>query len=332
MELITYKPRQNNIEEDSTESTVEKKNKSNFIEANTTVVDIEHLKNECIVPVFSKDNESTISHYEFIKSTLNVVENLMPNNAKLNLEIRVSHIVKGRIPTAIKKPVKELLEHEKTIYYERMAFVIEIPEISETINGNKLSLCVGGVRAYNQENLYGKKNIEKFKVFVGYQNRVCTNSCISTDGLKEDVRVSSISELENKIIDMLMDYNSNNQLETLQDFGRHTINEQQFAYLIGKMKMYQFMPKSNKYNLFNLMITDSQITSIVKDFYQDENFCNTDGFIDLWKLYNLFTEANKSSYIDNLFERNVNAYEFIKELMISIKKQESNWFLNNLNN
>ena len=33
-----------------------------FIEANTKEVTIEHLKNDCIVPVFSKDNEITISH------------------------------------------------------------------------------------------------------------------------------------------------------------------------------------------------------------------------------------------------------------------------------
>lgn len=37
-----------------------------FIEANTQEVSLEHLKKDCIIPVFSKDNESTISHYQFI--------------------------------------------------------------------------------------------------------------------------------------------------------------------------------------------------------------------------------------------------------------------------
>ena len=41
-----------------------------FIEANTKEVTIEHLKNDCIVPVFSKDNEITISHPHFIESVL----------------------------------------------------------------------------------------------------------------------------------------------------------------------------------------------------------------------------------------------------------------------
>ena len=37
-------------------------NKLSFIEANTKEVTIEHLRNDCVVPVFSKDNEVTISH------------------------------------------------------------------------------------------------------------------------------------------------------------------------------------------------------------------------------------------------------------------------------
>ena len=37
-----------------------------FIEANTKEVTIQHLRKECVVPVFSKDNEITISHPSFI--------------------------------------------------------------------------------------------------------------------------------------------------------------------------------------------------------------------------------------------------------------------------
>ena len=36
-----------------------KGNKLPFIEANTKEVTIEHLRNDCVVPVFSKDNEIT---------------------------------------------------------------------------------------------------------------------------------------------------------------------------------------------------------------------------------------------------------------------------------
>lgn len=302
--------------------------KRNFIEANTVQVDLEHLKSECIIPVFAKDNESTISHYEFIKSTQEVVEEILDYKGVLMPEIRVSHQIKGRVPTAVGKPVKELLEHEKTLYYERMAFVIEIPEISEIINGNQLNLTIGGVRSYNQENLFSKKSIEKFKVFIGFQNTVCTNLCISTDGLRHDIRVSSVLELKAKIYELINGYDKKKHLQEMKEMSSFSINETEFAHLIGKMKLYSFLDKETKRNLFNLNINDNQINSIIKDYHIDPNFARFDnGNIDFWRFYNLFTEANKSTYIDTNFEKNINAYEFINYLANFIKNGKSNWFL-----
>ena len=51
-----------------------------------------------------------------------------------------SHIIKGRIPEAIHKPANQLLESDKTIYYERAAFSIDVPTIYETVGGNNLNL------------------------------------------------------------------------------------------------------------------------------------------------------------------------------------------------
>lgn len=325
MNLLLNNPEHQIIDE----AQVIQSGRKNFIEANTIQVDLEHLKNECVIPVFARDNESTISHYEFIKYTEDVITSVLSNSIQLKEEVRVSHMIKGRVPSAIGKPAKELLEHEKTLYYERLAFVIEIPEISEVINGNKLSLAVGGVRAYNQENLYGKKSIEKFKVFIGFQNTVCLNLCISTDGLAESIRISSVGELKTKILELINGYDRKKHLEDLEDLGRHSINENQFAFLIGKMKMFQYLSKEEKKDLFPLSITDSQITSIVRDYYTDIFFCSTEGTINLWKVYNLLTESIKSSYIDSLLERNASAFEFILSLAKSLKKGEPNWFLNN---
>ena len=42
------------------------KAKNHFIEANTQEVTFEHLKNDCITPVFAKHNELTINHADFI--------------------------------------------------------------------------------------------------------------------------------------------------------------------------------------------------------------------------------------------------------------------------
>ena len=310
------------------ENEVVKFPRRNFIEANTTEVSLIHLQNECTIPVFAKDNECTISHFEFIDSTKEVIEDILQFKGVLEPDIRVSHVIKGRIPTAINKPAKELLESEKTIYYERMAFVIEIPEISEIINGNKLNLTIGGVRSYNQENLFSKKSMEKFKVFIGFQNTVCTNLCISTDGLKEDLRVSSIMELKSKIYELINSYKKKEHLLNLEKMFRYSLTETQFAHLIGKMKLFPYLTKEEKQTLFPLAINDSQLNIIVKDYHTDDYFSKAENnTINFWNLYNLFTEANKSTYIDSNLERNVNAYAFINYLINSIEKEESNFFI-----
>jgi hypothetical protein len=302
--------------------------KRNFIEANTIEVSLNHLKNDCTIPVFAKDNECTISHYEFINSAKEVVEDILNYKGVLKPDIRVSHVIKGRIPTAIGKPAKDLLKHEKTIYYERMAFVIEVPEISEIINGNKLNLTIGGVRSYNQENLFSKKSMEKFKVFVGFQNTVCTNLCIATDGLKEDLRISSILELKAKVYELINNYKKKEHLINMERMFRYSLTEIQFAHLIGKMKLFAYLSKEEKQMLFPLVMTDSQLNIVVKDYHTDAHFSKSENnTISFWNLYNLFTEANKSTYIDSNLERNVNAYAYVNYLLNSIEKEELNYFI-----
>lgn len=301
----------------------------NFIEANTTEVSLSHLQNECTIPVFVKDNECTISHFEFIDSAKEVIEDILQFKGVLKPDIRVSHVIKGRIPTAIAKPAQELLDEEKTIYYERCAFVIEIPEISEVINGNKLNLAIGGVRSHNQENLFSKKSMEKFKVFIGFQNTVCTNLCISTDGLKEDLRVSSIMELKSKIYELINNYKKKEHLINMERMFRYSLTETQFAHLVGKMKLFPYLSKEEKQTLFPLAMNDTQLNIVVKDYHTDAHFSKSeDGRINFWNFYNLLTEANKSTYIDNNLERNVNAYGYVNYLINAIENQNSNWFLN----
>ena len=310
-------------------NTVKYKHKP-FIEANTKEIDYSTLKNDCIIPVFAKDNERTISHQEFIEVTQECVNTAFRNHQIKQPEIRVSHQIKGRIPEAINKPVKELLDFEKTQYFERMAFVITISSIVPgTINNNELSLMVGGVRAYNQENLYSKKTAEKFKVFIGFKNMVCCNLCVSTDGYQDDIKVRNILELKEIIINLIQRYSIEKDLEKMNVLSKHSLSEQQFAQLIGKTKLYQYLPKREKTTIPAFLMNDSQISTIAKDYYQDEDFCrNSEGNINLWDVYNLFTSANKSSYIDSFLSRNVNAFEFANGLAKTLNGDSKyHWFL-----
>jgi hypothetical protein len=244
-------------------------------------------------------------------------------------EVRVSHQIKGRVSSAIYKPVKELLEHEKTQYFERMAFIIRIPSITENINGNEVALTVGGVRAYNQENLYNRKSFEKFKFFIGFQNMVCCNLCISTDGFQDEMRVGTYVELQSKILELIQGYNAQNHLQEMKQLSQQNLTEKQFAQLIGRARLYNYLPKENKSQIPELLLNDGQISTVAKDYYLDDSFCRNDnGDINLWNVYNLFTGANKSSYIDSFLSRNVNAFDFTKGLTNAINGDSNHhWFL-----
>ncbi len=300
-----------------------------FIEANTKDVSLSVLKNDCIIPVFSKDNEKTLAHQEFIQATQNSILKVFPHHTIEKPEIRTSHQVKGRTADAIHKSVNELLEHEKTQYFERMAFIIRIPSITETVNGQDLSLVVGGVRAYNKENLYSRKSYEKFQVFVGFQNMVCCNLCISTDGFKDEIRSGSYIELQDKIVELIQTYNGKKHLDMMKELSEQTMTETQFAQLIGKARLYNYLPKKEKAVIPELSMIDSQISTIAKDYYKDDSFSrNDDGTINLWNVYNLFTGANKGSYIDSFLSRNVNAFDFSNGLAETLNGGNSHhWFL-----
>ncbi|WDF63178.1 DUF3871 family protein [Flavobacterium sp. KACC 22763] len=301
-----------------------------FIEANTTEINLDQLKNNCVIPVFSKDNERTIAHQEFIEIAQESLSKVFPNTNFDKTEIRVSHQIKGRTPGAIHKNVNDLLEHERTQYFERMAFIIRVPSILETINGNEIALTIGGVRSYNLENLYSKKTFEKFKFFIGFQNKVCCNLCVWSDGFVDDMKVYSCQELQSKVLSVIQNYNAEKHLLGMKELSQQSLTENQFAQLIGRTRLYQHLPKTAKSLIPNLNFTDSHINTIVKDYYEDESFSrNQQGDINLWNVYNLFTQANKGSYIDTFLDRNVNAFDFTQGIQKAlIGNGDYHWFLN----
>ena len=304
-------------------------NSKPFIEANTLEMSLHEIRNKHIIPVFVKDNETLISHDEFIDAASIITADIFHGEIILKPSIRVSHPVKGRIPEAKDKPANQLYEWEKTIYYERMMFVVEIPSMQAEVGGNNLSLTIGGVKAFNQDNLYSRSQSEQhFKLFIGYQNKVCTNLCIWTDGLMSDVRVRTLDELKINIKHLLEKYNHGYHLLHLEKLTQHSITEHQFAQLIGRCRMYNHLPAELKKDIPPMLFGDTQMSTVVRDFYKDESFCrDAEGNINLWNLYNLFTGANKSTYIDSFLDRSANAFNFVEQVRHGLEGKSECWYL-----
>ena len=60
-----------------------------FIEANTQEATLQHLKHECITPVFSKDNELTINHAAFVETIQDAAQSFaLPETIHLSVPER----------------------------------------------------------------------------------------------------------------------------------------------------------------------------------------------------------------------------------------------------
>jgi hypothetical protein len=300
-----------------------------FILANTVATSLKEIRDHHIIPVFVKDNEPVISHADFISTAIDVVQHIFQKETILSPSVRISHPIKGRIPDAKDKPANMLKEEEKTIYYERMAFIIEVPSISETIDGNRVNLTIGGIKSYNLDNLYNKKGAdEHFKIFIGFQNKVCTNLCVWSDGYVGDLRVKNSNQLVDGIFNLITNYKAEQHLSQLKDLNNYELSEQQFANLIGRCRMYPYLSNILKQDIPQLQFGDNQLGLVLKDYYSDLSFCKSDnGYINIWKLYNLLTGANKTSYIDTFLDRGVNAFEFTKGITDALAGKQHNWFL-----
>jgi len=279
-----------------------------FIEANTIEASLEHLRNDCIIPVFAKDNEATLSHVAFIEAVQDATNTFF--SGEQIESIRCSHIVRGRIPQALGKKASELLECEKTQFYQRLAFAFTIPTIYETINGQKLELCVGGVRNYSDLNLYrSTKGLEKFSCFIGWRVRICSNQVLTGEGVKFSMEVSNIGELYRNVLDLFNNFNPAKEIHLMQTLSNTSLSQSQFAQIIGRCRCYQALPIGYQKSIPKLLITDSQINSVCRDFYHNEAFGMKDNAISLFDFHNLLTQSNKNSYVDTYLQRAVNATE-----------------------
>jgi hypothetical protein len=269
-----------------------------------------------------------LSHAEFIDAALVAVSRVFVGERITSPDIRLSHPVLGRTPEAKDKPAKELLSHEKTIFYDRLAFLLEVPGIHTYIDGKRLNLTIGGVRCYSGENLMSRTYEQTFKVAIGMTCKVCTNLCISSDGLVKELRAKTLDELYHGILNLLQAFDAFQFAQQLNELPNYELSEQQVANFIGRARMYRHLPPSKRLHIPQLLFGDSLINTVVNDYYSDNSFCsNPDGSINLWNFFNLLTGANRNSYIDSYLDRAANAFNIASHLKDVLDGKAASWYL-----
>ena len=299
-----------------------------FLDANTNHITMDELKTQCVVPTWA-NQELTISHQDFIESVWDAAQSFYQGEQLTKPTIRASHIVRGRTPDALGKKASELLECEKTQFYQRLAFAFTIPTIYETIEGQRLELCVGGVRNYNDLNLYrSSKGVEKFSVFVGWRVRICSNQILTGQGVKLNLEVMDLKQLYTQVMELFNQFNPARDIHLMQTLSNTYLTETQFAQIIGRMRLYQALPQGLSRRIPRLLITDSQVNNVCRGYYHNEDFGGQGGSLSMWNFHNLLTEANKSSYIDSYLSRAVNATDVAVGLNNAMHGDSTyQWFL-----
>ena len=157
---------------------------------------------------------------------------------------------------------------------------------------------------------------------------VCCNLCVSTDGLKSEVKIKTLYDLQQAIEELLHGYDVDRHLALMRHMNNIHLNENEFAQFIGKSRLYRFLPDKNAMHIQPLEFGDQQMGAVVKNFYSDVNFSsNADGTISLWRLFNLLTGVNKSTYIDNFLTRACNASEIVLEIAQHKAELKNSWYL-----
>lgn len=282
--------------------------KSQFIVANTAESSVGRMQAEHIIPVFAKDNEVAISHHEFVQQCYDAVQHFFNDTLLPEPQIRVSHPIHGRIPEAMYKKPSELLDHEKTLYYERMMFLIQVPSVTKVIDGKVVNLVVAGVKGFNWDKLHGKCTPQRFKLAIGFQVHVCSNLCIFSDGYMKELSTANLDEVYLAAYNLCASFDPDRMVNQLQEWASVSISRDQFMQFIGRVRVDFYNPSIDTRD----WLGDQQLAKVVRGYFSDEHFgCAMDGAVSLWNLYNLLTEANKSSYVDGFLDR----YRGISALM-----------------
>ena len=303
----------------------------NFIESNTQAITLEELATRCIVPTFS-DNSLTIAHQNAIAAVYKAAEDVFGELTPP--ECRVSHAINGRVASAIHKPTKDLTDEEKTLFYQRLAFVAHVKSMTRVVAGTEVHLCIGLCRCYNQDKLYSRKSPEKITIFAGWIVRVCSNCCLTCNGNSGTVEVLTEADIYQKAYQLFrrFDPEKEDTLKLIENLHNTRISESLFCYIIGRLRLYQALPTEQQKNLPVIEIGDQAVNAAVRGFVSNPNFGMKEGesSISLFEMLQLFNEAIKQTYIDKWVDRNQNCTDFalgIQKAILGNDTEGYNWFL-----
>ena len=174
----------------------------------------------------------------------------------------------------------------------------------------------------------------KFKVFVGWQVRVCSNLMLTCDGNSGIIECMTEADIMQKTLELYNNFEPmmDETLQRLENLQSTQISEELFCKIIGRMRLYQALPSKAQKELPPLTLGDSTVNAMVKNYVTNENFGKkTNQDITCWNFLQLANEAVKLAYIDKFVDRNQNCTDFAIGIQRAIEGTDTegySWFIN----
>ena len=154
------------------------------------------------------------------------------------------------------------------------------------------------------------------------------------DGNSGTIECLTEADIMQKALELFTTFNPNkeNNLRLLEELQSTVISEELFCKIIGRMRLYQFLPVSEQRQLPSLTFGDQAVNAMVKNYVSNPNFGKKEGEdFTVWNLLQLGNEAVKQSYIDKWIDRNQNCTDFALGIQRAINGEDTDgysWFLN----
>lgn len=301
-----------------------------FIEANTSAVTWKDITEDSILPSYA-DGEIVVPHSHFIQAVVMAAHDALPNDTFGPLEMRASHLTQGRIPSAIYKKTSELLESDKTKYWERICFCVQVKSRQTNILGEPYTLTIGGCRSLQTCNFHSRKSVEGFQAFIAYRAKICSNLAIFVEnGLKDGIEAMGPAEIYAAAYELFSRFDAEENRKALEGLGDCRITIDQFTHLIGKLRLYSCLSTAAKKELpFQIELGDSQVYAATRNFVDSHFGLNGNDSIDMHSFMNCMSSAVKSSYLHNFLIKNASCTTLARGVMESIKgiNHDYDWLL-----
>lgn len=305
----------------------------NFIEGPSSEISMLDLTTKNVIPTFG-DNSLTLSHQRFIETSRKAAEVIFGQENISPAEVRVSHPIIGRVPSAQHKKACELSDDEKTVFYQRLAWIAHVSHLNTSVNGQPVSLTIGGTRSYHEDKLYARRNPQHFRLFIGFRVRVCSNMMLTCDGVSENLLCMTEADIFQHAFQLFQRFNEVKEatLCNLEALNNTWLTQEQFCKIIGRLRLYQALPNAQQKQLPQILLGDSVVNAATKQYISNPNFGmgNGDGTISCWQLMQLLNEAVKNSYSDLWIDRNQNCTDFSTGIANALNGSDNSygWFLN----